>query len=58
MNFQHPKTSRAYAATLSTLPLGCFPIISITQKIGCEIGPEKKQCTFRIRQFPCAKSKD
>ncbi|KAI9555071.1 hypothetical protein GHT06_017586 [Daphnia sinensis] len=54
MVFKHTKTSWSTADTFKSLPLGCFPITTTTQNICCRIGSEKKKCTFRIRQFPCA----
>ena len=52
--FQHTTTNWASAATFPSLPLGCFPIVPIGHNISCRIGIDKKLCTLRVRQFPCA----
>ena len=52
--FKHTNINWASAETFPCLPLGCFPIVPISNNILCRLGKDKKLCSLRARQFPCA----
>lgn len=51
--FQHKSTTWRQSSTFSTLPEGCFPLISQCQKIKCRIGKERRLMTISVTQPPC-----
>ena len=54
--FKHSSTLQQEATSFATLPVGCFPITTISHTVKCKLGANGSSFKVKVSQFPCVSS--
>ena len=53
MIFKHTSALQQNATSFATLPIGCFPITSISHSVKCKLGATGSSFKVKVTQLPC-----